>query len=102
MAEMNQTALMDKIRALSFALVETNLFLDGHPRNRAALRYFQRQKTELNRLVKEYEQRFCPMTAMGVQSENEWNWVTCPWPWQSEQEAAEGYMPPVAEGEEEE
>ena len=42
------------------------------------------------------------MTAMGVQSENEWNWVTCPWPWQSEQEAAEGYMPPVAEGEEEE
>ena len=39
--------LLSEIRALSFALVETNLYLDSYPENAEALAYFRRVRDEL-------------------------------------------------------
>ena len=42
-----KNALLDEIRALSFALVECNLYLDSYPESAEALAYFRRVRDEL-------------------------------------------------------
>ncbi len=76
--------LLSEIRALSFALVETNLYLDSHPECGEALAYFRRVRDELAKKTAAYEKAFGPLTAMGATAEGEWDWITTPWPWESE------------------
>ena len=45
--------MMLRLQELSFALKETELFLDGHPANRRALAYYAEQKAEYDLLKEE-------------------------------------------------
>lgn len=82
--------LLAQIRALGFALVELNLFLDSHPTNRNALRYFRRYKDELARLTATYEKDYGPLTAAGGDSSSDtWEWIERPWPWESAEDIKE-------------
>ncbi len=76
--------LLSEIRALSFALVETNLYLDSHPECAEALAYFRRVRDELAEKTAAYERAFGPLTAMGATAEGSWDWISTPWPWESE------------------
>ncbi len=76
--------LLSEIRALSFALVETNLYLDSYPECPEALAYFRRVRDELRRKTEAYEASYGPLTAMGATAKTGWDWVTTPWPWESE------------------
>ena len=76
--------LMAEIRALSFALVETNLYLDVYPEEAEALAYFRRVRDELAKKTAAYEKAYGPLTAMGATAEGKWDWVTTPWPWEGE------------------
>ena len=76
--------LMQDIRALSFALVEVNLFLDSHPEDSEALAYFRRVRDELRALTTAYENAHGPLTVLGATAKTGWDWVTTPWPWESE------------------
>ena len=76
--------LLADIRALSFAAVETNLYLDSYPEDREALAYFRRVRDELRALTAAYEQAHGPLTAMGATAKDSWDWVTTPWPWERE------------------
>ena len=80
---MNKNELMRKIQELSFAKVETELFLDTHPACRAALDYYHKIIGELDMAMTEYQNRFGPITAEASASDR-WNWVDGPWPWQYE------------------
>jgi spore coat protein JB len=77
-----QSKLLHKINSLSFALVETNLYLDGHPTNRAALDYYRTTYDEYKRLKEEYESKYAPLTPTVGASDTEWKWVREPWPWE--------------------
>ena len=77
-------ALLSEIRALSFALVETNLYLDSYPENAEALAYFRRVRDELAEKTAAYERAFGPLTPMGATAEGSWDWISTPWPWESE------------------
>lgn len=77
-----QSRLLHKINTLSFALTETNLYLDGHPTNRAALDYYRTTYDEYQRLKEEYESKFAPLTPSACASDTEWKWVREPWPWE--------------------
>ena len=55
---MSKNELMKKIQALSFALLETNLFLDTHVNNKEALDYYYDIKDKLGRLTEEYEENY--------------------------------------------
>ena len=79
-----QRGMMDKIQSLSFAVLETVLYLDGHPNDRMALAYYTKVKQELDQVSKEYETLFTPLSGMGNGgSEREgWQWVKQPWPWE--------------------
>ena len=77
---MNQKEMLDKIRAVGFAMHEAALFLDTHPDCPAALDYFMQMKDELAKLTAEYEKNYGALTHTGVSGDT-WNWVECEWPW---------------------
>ncbi len=83
MDKTNREAHLQKIRELSFAKTETELFLDTAPDNKTALDYFHKILDELIAATEEYEANYGPITTAGV-SRGRWNWIDGPWPWQRE------------------
>lgn len=79
---MNREELMNKIHALSFALTETQLFLDTHPDCRNALDYYRRLVDELDVAMTEYQNKYAPLFADATAADR-WNWTDTPWPWQN-------------------
>ena len=73
---------MLRLQELSFALKETELFLDGHPGNRRALAYYAEQKAEYDLLKSEYEATYAPITPNATENDTAWRWVRSPWPWE--------------------
>ena len=85
MKNKTQEELLRDIMKLSFAALETNLYLDTHPTNKKALLYFKKTNEALKNLKKEYESTYGPITADGCENEKEWLWSTQKWPWQMEE-----------------
>ncbi len=77
-------ALRDEISALSFAAVETNLYLDGHPGDKDALRYFKDTVRALEEKTAAYEKQYGPLFAKSSLGETKFLWSTTPWPWQED------------------
>lgn len=78
----SQSRLYRKLQELSFALIETHLYLDTHPTSRAALDYYRTTKAEYDRLVAEYEASHAPVTPHVREGDRDWRWVREPWPWE--------------------
>ena len=82
--ENQREALLHRITAEDFALYEALLYLDGHPKCKKALRYYEEHKKILLALREEYEKSFGPLTMYGNQEGDQWRWVETPWPWEKE------------------
>ena len=78
---MNRCELMRSIQTAGFALVEANLFLDSHPLDRAALKYFEKYKAIHERLVREYVEKYGPLKALDYDGGDRWKWTDDPFPW---------------------
>ena len=76
--------LMRKLREYDFAIFETVEFLDTHPHNLKALKYYSKLQQEREKILAEYEAAFGPVTMYGNKNENNWDWVSGPWPWEGE------------------
>lgn len=70
------------ITATSFVLDELRLFLDTHPTDQAALEYWCRVEKVRTEALEEYTKCYGPMYSYMVDSENKWEWVKDPWPWE--------------------
>ncbi len=79
---MDKNKLLDEIRYYDFAVVELALYLDTHPMDRKALKYYKTFSEKLKELMKKYEYNFGPLTIDGVNSGEKWTWVEGPWPWE--------------------
>lgn len=80
---MNEQAdLLTYIDALGFALIDLNIYLDVYPNDREFISIFNQYKTEKEKLVKEYEEKYGPIT-LDSDSLNSfpWAWNDMPWPW---------------------
>lgn len=75
--------LMKKIQLHDFALVEIVLYLDGHPDNKSAIKYFNKQQELKTKYINEYESKYGPITT-DFDYDNHWDWVSTPWPWELE------------------
>ena len=75
--------LIKKIGTLKFAVTDIDLFLDTHPGDASMLKKRDEYVEQLKPLVKEYEDRFGPLTKAENDS-NTWAWVKDPWPWDTE------------------
>lgn len=85
----DRAALLEKIRALGFAKVELELYLDTHPTCRAALDYYYKTLDALRDITELYESTYGPLTAAGNRSTEKWQWVSSPWPWHRADEKAD-------------
>ena len=74
--------LLQQVRMYNFALIETGLFLDSHPKNAAALAYFRQMQQKYADAAAAYEAQFGPLTILRASDETEWHWVADPWPWE--------------------
>jgi len=76
--------LMRKLREYDFAIFETTEFLDTHPHNLKALKYYSKLREEREKVLSEYEASFGPITMYGNVNGESWDWVKGPWPWEGE------------------
>lgn len=75
--------LLKKIGTCKFAVTDIDLFLDTHPGDAEMLKKREEYVTRLQPLIKEYEEKFGPLTKCDSES-NTWNWVKDPWSWDTE------------------
>lgn len=78
----NRNALLKKIMVADFAMHEAALFLDTHPRNRAAMAYYRKMQSRREELAEQFRKEYGPLTYYEVKS-TDWNWIDTPWPWQN-------------------
>ena len=69
----DKAKLLGRVRMYDFALVEVIEYLDGHPDNAAALKYYNEMRTAFDKAAAEYE--------VDTRS-GHWTWIDDPWPWE--------------------
>lgn len=75
-----RSALMKKIQSLSFAKVESELFLDTHPECRQALEYYKEVVKNLGDAIDEYSAKYGPILSADIEGDK-WTWTDGSWPW---------------------
>lgn len=76
--------LMNKLRMVDFAIIETALYLDAYPKCRKALEYYNELIKEREMLAEAAKRKYGPMTIRDNGSCDTWSWTEGPWPWEAE------------------
>ena len=82
---MNEKYAMKKcIDSLCFSILETELFLDTHPRDQKALHMLREYRRRKREAISAYEAKFGKyiVTTDDVPAADRWSWVDSPWPWE--------------------
>lgn len=80
---MNREELMRKLQAVNLMAVDLHHYLDTHPENKQALEDYKEVSQQYQKLRKEYEQEYGPLTNFGyMTSFDHMSWVNDPWPWE--------------------
>ncbi|WP_149095358.1 spore coat protein CotJB [Paenibacillus terrae] len=76
-------ALLEKLQAVDFVLVELNLYLNTHPDDLQAIEQFNKLTQERTGIANEYQILYGPLQNFGrAYSKYPWEWNQTPWPWQ--------------------
>ena len=75
-----RTEMLDKIRSLSFAIVELAEYLDTHPDDRKAIAMHKEYANKLHDLKNKYQMMYGPLDIYFPC--NKWRWLEGPWPWE--------------------
>ena len=81
--QMDKNTLLQALRAEDFVVYEAALYLNTHPKDRSALEYFKEHKICAEKLRREYEAIYGPLTINAVNGDS-WSWINSPWPWEKE------------------
>lgn len=73
-----------ELSAVAFAAHELNLYLDLHPEDQSMLTIFNDYRKRSNDLIREYEEKYGPLTVSSnsLENGNSFTWATYPWPWE--------------------
>ncbi|MDD6261546.1 MAG: spore coat protein CotJB [Clostridiales bacterium] len=74
--------LLTEIQSQRFAMDDAALFLDTHPECPNALKYHEERRADFQKAVKNYQEKYGPLTAQNTDDTEYWSWVTGPWPWE--------------------
>ncbi|MBR6594654.1 MAG: spore coat protein CotJB [Clostridia bacterium] len=80
---MDRDTLLRRLMEADFALHETVLYLDTHPKCKRAYENYKQMQKAREELAEQYRKRFGPLTYYEVRSTDGWNWTDYPWPWQN-------------------
>ena len=81
-SQMNQSQLLHWIDMVSFAVVEITEYLDTHPDDEEALKYFNHYADLRRTALCAYAQNYTPLTIDTANPDNYWRWTSDPWPWE--------------------
>ena len=81
---MCREALLEQIDQASFAVDDVKLYLNTHPDDQEALRFYEQHRDARLNLLQQYAQQFGPLTADLVYNTQCWTWPQTPWPWEKE------------------
>ncbi len=71
------------VDAVSFAALDSAMFLDTHPLDAEALEYFKHFNQLSNQAVAEYSKRYMPLSVSHAGCVKDWKaWAETPWPWE--------------------
>jgi len=76
-----QLSLLQAIMSYRFAVLEFNLYLNTHPRDKGALDQYNKFSQELREACSKYQKKYGPLTAT-FPSESKWEYYETDWPWQ--------------------
>ncbi len=76
-----ENELMKRVYETGFALDDVQLFLDTHPTDQEAMKYYFFAQKANQQAINAYEQVYGPLMSNRVNSEN-WSWIKNPWPWE--------------------
>lgn len=81
---MSREEALKKVQMYDFALVDTGLFLDTHPDNKAALIFFAETRKKCKEARDYYEKNFGPLTCKATDVSKDYKWAMTKWPWEME------------------
>lgn len=79
----NCRTVMNRLRAVDFALTETVLYLDAYPESAEAMKFYHKLVNEREQLINTYESKCGPLTMYGNHG-GTWDWTEGPWPWEAD------------------
>lgn len=80
--QMNQAQLLHWINMVSFAVVDITLYLDTHPKDEEALKYFNHYEDLRRTAMSAYAEKYGPLTIDDAKPDNYWSWSAVPLPWE--------------------
>lgn len=78
-----QEAMLKDIQAMDVYLVDLGLYLDTHPCCKEGLAAYKKHNTRSNKMREQYQSIYGPLTIRYAESDDYWQWVGTPWPWEA-------------------
>ncbi len=82
MNQLNQAELLHWINMVSFAVVDITEYLDSHPRDVEALKFFNHYADLRRSALRAYSEKYGPLTIDTANPDEYWAWAKLPWPWE--------------------
>ena len=76
--------LLYDIGVVSFVVVDLGLSLDTHPTDCKAMEYYNHYNHIRKQLMKEFSEKYYPLTMDMAECSKEWKWGMAPMPWEGE------------------
>ena len=83
-APSEKDALMRRIDQASFAMDDVLLYLDTHPTDQQALKYYHYVAGLRKEALETWQTQYGPLLVDSVKNTDRWTWVTEKWPWEGE------------------
>ncbi|WP_455684114.1 spore coat protein CotJB [Thomasclavelia sp.] len=80
---MNNNELLTQIMMLDFAVQDASLFLDTHPCDEEAMKYFNEATTRLKNAKKEYQRQGNVLVNREIDAYQN-GYLNAPWPWEGD------------------
>lgn len=78
-----QADMLTYIDALTFAMIDINLYLDVYPNDKTMIDLYNKYRIENDNIMKEYEKKYGPITTNSeALRKSPWQWDNMPWPWE--------------------
>ncbi len=78
--QMQRDEMLNKIRALDFAVVDISEYLNTHPDDERAICLHKEYSKKLKDLKEKYQKVYGPLSIYFPC--NKWRWLEEPWPWE--------------------
>lgn len=70
------------ISTVSFLLMDMTLYLDTHPFDKDAMEFFNHYSRIRSGMLRDFANKYYPLTLSTAEDCNEWKWTLAPAPWE--------------------